>query len=390
VSLLKKLLFIGSGAGAAILVFPMEYVFSKTTATRNIKYDDIAGSGPYDIADAIDSIHGTLSNSGRHLARMSDGKLYCAYHKRSGGTYSMCVKESSDEGATWTNEVVLQTGSDNDGNAIAVDSKDNLHVVWSAKVGTYRQIYYSMWNGSVWSSPLNITYASEHSMLPVIAVDSNDDLHVTYSDAWSPYHVYYTKKTTPAGWSTAVSISTLAGMTSYIQYHSSIAIDSNDYVHVVWYGRASGYSQAQIWYALWNGSWQTPVLVSSGLGTGEPQSNPCIAVDSSDNLHVVWYGQKSVTHPTVYQIYYAKYDGSWSTPLRISTYANQLSQNQYYPTVALDEDDNIHVLWEGRASGYTAFDCIWYAVYTTSWATPTPVQSSYDSAYPNLRWSKYP
>ena len=166
---------------------------------------------------------------------------------------------------------------------------------------------------------------------------SDGTLYVVYCKLFVVRYQIYVKKSTDGGvtWTDETRISTYAGMESYIQFYPSIAVDSIDYLHVVWMGKATGYT-------------------------------------------------------TINQIWYAKYTTSWATPVRISTYAGMEGYHQFYPSIAVDSIDYLHVVWQGKATGYTDYNKVWYAKYEASWDAPTVLQSTGQNQYPNLRWSRWP
>lgn len=346
----------------------------------------------------------TAYNSQNKPVRTSDGTLYAVYFKQLDGKHQIYVKKSVDGGDTWTDETRISTASgmelyDQYYPSIAVDSNDYLHVVWRGRATgytTYHQIWYAKYTTS-WATPVRIsTYAGmdgEYQKPPSIAVDSSSGyLHVVWYGAATGYanpQIWYAKYT--AGWATPVRISTYAGMDTRLQEYPSIAVDSNDYLHVVFYGYADGYTtNYQIWYTKYTGSWVTPVRISTYVGMDTNyQDNPDIAIDSNDYLHVVWHG-RAAGYTTYRQIWYAKYTTSWATPRRLSSYAGMDVNDQRWPPIAVDSNDYLHVLWHGKATGYTDEEKVWYRKYTTSWQDPVCLHVAGRNRLPNLRWSRYP
>ncbi len=282
--------------------------------------------------------------------------------------------------------------------SIAVDSSDHLHVVWSGQAtgfGTY-EIWYNKYDGA-WAGPVRIsTYAGmdvDHQRTPSIAVDGSDNLHVVWDGQATGFgtaeQIWYVKY--DGAWSDPVRISTYAGMESYLQSEAGIAIDSSDNLHVVWYGQATGFITAnQIWYSKYTDVWADPVRISTYAGM-EVLGNdrPSIAIDSNDYIHIAWYGL-ATGFTTISQIWYNKYDGAWAGPVRISTYDGMETYNQTMPSIAVDSSDDVYVVFQGKATLYIDFNKIWYAKYETSWGTPELLQDMGEIANPNIRWSRYP
>jgi hypothetical protein len=75
------------------------------------------------------------TGAGRRLARTSDGTLCAVYAKLVGGVSHVFFQDSIDGGATWDHEQQLSEGvTANQYPAIAVDSKDDLHIVYQGSV----------------------------------------------------------------------------------------------------------------------------------------------------------------------------------------------------------------------------------------------------------------
>jgi len=392
----------GGARRGAFPLDPMEYVFTEGTASPyDVMYDTVHAvpATPVSIA-ASESALATAYQGQRKLIRTSDGTLYATYFKQLAGQYQIYVKKSEDDGATWTDETRISTYANMATNhqnypCIAVDSSDNLHVVWQGRATgytTHRQIWYALYDGE-WQDPVRLSdYAgmeNEYQNDVAIAVDSSDNLHVVWSGSATgfPTHpqIWYVKY--DGSWSTPLRISTKS---LYRDDRPSIAVDSANNIHVVWDGYDTPATGYQINYAKYDGSWSTPIRISTAAGMAlKAQWYSSLALDSDDHLHVVWIGWTTV-HPTYFQTWYALYDGEWQDPVRLSTALNMANNSQGTPSIAVDSLDNIHVLWHGKATGYTTQAVVWYAVYVASWATPVCIQPTGRNMSPNLRWSRWP
>jgi len=94
-----------------------------------------------------------------------------------------------------------------------------------------------------------------------------------------------------------------------------------------------------------------------------------------------------------YQVYVKKSEddgATWTDETLISTYTDMEDYDQERPSIAVDSDDCLHVLWHGMATGYIDFDKVWYAEYTDAWAAPECLQPTGLNKYPNIRWSRWP
>ena len=377
----------------------MQYVLSEVTRLTDLLEVITTMVAPVlSLVSTTEYAYATAYNFQRKLVRTSDGTLYCVYIKQLNGYYQIYVKKSVDNGETWTDETRISTypGMENYYQicpSIAVDSQDRLHVVWYGKATgytTYFQIWYNYFDGS-WHTPVRIsTYLGmeDHDQHYVsIAVDSQDRIHVVWAGRTVNYpsydQIWYNYF--DGSWHTPVRISTYAGMENRSQIYPSIAVDSLDRLHVVWQYYMSYW---QIWYNYYDGVWHSPVRISTYTGMENyHQQYVSIAVDSQDRIHVVWTGKATAGGD---QIWYAYYDGVWHTPIRISTYLGMENYGQTYPSIAVDSQDRIHVVWTGRATGYTDYDKVWYAKYDGEWSTPECLQPTGQNTYPNLRWSRYP
>jgi hypothetical protein len=164
-----------------------------------------------------------------------------------------------------------------------------------------------------------------------------------------------------------------AGSNASTQHYTSIAVDNQGTIHVVWTdwrndadkehiigGGIDGVNNADIYYTNSNDGGMTfgpNVKVNSGDGTSW-QWVPDIAVDNGGKIHVVWEDWRDdadgeyipftggIDGVNDSSIYYAQsLDGgqTFSSPLRIDD-DSQLSV-QGVPEIDIDGNENIHVIW---------------------------------------------
>jgi hypothetical protein len=203
---------------------------------------------------------------------------------------------------------------------------------------------------------------------------------------WTFYNKYdgssiyqmYGKKSVDGGasWTGEVQLSSISGA-SKAAYYAVVNVDSNDNVHVVWGeddgGTSWGYEQFH--YRGWNGSvWSTDTTLTSGSHHHYLES---MAVDSGNNLHVAYYEGGS---PSAIR-YLRKPSGSaWDSQ---ATICYEGSYNQLWPSLDVDKNDVIHVVWSGYYNGGGAYAQVRYTKSSNggnSWdAVQNLTSNSYDS-----------
>lgn len=88
--------------------------------------------------------------------------------------------------------------------------------------------------------------------------------------------------------------------------------------------------------------WSAPEQASD-IG-GQNQTRISIAIDSKGTVHSVWEsGQLQINYA------YKVQGDSWSVPIILSSTASR------YPKLIIDNQDNIHVVWQGLGSQYLGF-----------------------------------
>ena len=143
--------------------------------------------------------------------------------------------------------------------------------------------------------------------------------------------------------------------------YAFIAVDSAGTAHVVWFEWDVGES----WYnAGTPGDWPDPELLSTHSDYW--QEDPRLALDPDDNVHVVWEGYDADGYDWL--IWYAdNAGGAWSTPENISPD----DSSPYSPNIAVDSVGAAHVVFHGHNETHGG-DCS--VVYATNaggdWSYP--------------------
>lgn len=188
-----------------------------------------AGSSTVAVGGDIDV---TSYSHQRKLARTSDGALHTVYYKTNGTSKQIFYASSGDEGITWVEEQISFPPLDKDQwcPSIAVDSQDNIHVVWHGSgwgVNALKyNIQYRMRSPSGWQEWIGLTAIDQYQYDPSIAVDSEDNVHVAWrGKGWGTYtghnNIQYLVKTS-SGWQAQEGLTDVASD----QSHPAIALDS--------------------------------------------------------------------------------------------------------------------------------------------------------------------
>jgi hypothetical protein len=295
----KRLTWAGSGATMpAIACDSNDYVY--------IVYYD-ASAGDYEIRLKQSRDGGTSWISKRltwtawnsadpDIVIDSNDHIHLVWHEGTNGIEDIYYKKSTDNGDSWTTGLQLTS---NTGYSlypsIATDSNNDIHIVWRDGTPGYEEIFYlkSTDGGTTWTSK-RLTWAKTTLYDPDIAIDSNDNLYLVWSDGGN----IYGKKSTNGGtsWSTRKLTWTLGTSMS-----PAITISpSSDHIHLVWQ-EAPYLEDFEILHKVSTDSGVNWTNTRLSWNTGD-SDYPAVAVDSSDHSHVVWQDKT----PSNYEIFYAK------------------------------------------------------------------------------------
>ncbi|MEW6189268.1 MAG: S-layer homology domain-containing protein, partial [Actinomycetota bacterium] len=121
---------------------------------------------------------------------------------------------------------------------IAADKNGNVHVVWEkAVISTNYEVYYRKFNGTSWEPLSNLSGSPAFSYNPSITTDKGGNAHVVWHEATALTNreIYY-KKFDGTSWSSVVNLSNNSGRSE----NPSIVADAGANPHVVWQDSTPG------------------------------------------------------------------------------------------------------------------------------------------------------
>jgi PKD repeat protein len=244
------------------------------------------------------------------------------------------VRYAKLSGATWQITDLPFSASGNRTIDIALDASDNAHISYQdSNLVTY--IFVNEKWGSFWYRPMfsNGTFCCNDNHNS-IALNSSGTPYISFYD-FVAHNLKYAEEIThsPSTWTNyTVDSNGLVGL------NTSIAIDSSDNIHISYYD----ITNADVKYATnASGSWVLSTIDSSGI---VGYSGISLAMDSNDKAHVVYFDN-------VYDDlkYTTNSSGTWTSSVvdsNISRFQNSL------PTVeiAIDSSNNLHIIYYSQGS----------------------------------------
>jgi hypothetical protein len=238
------------------------------------------------------------------LAIDSQDNLHCTWNQYDEHSESFDVFYSRYDGQSWSQPVNISLHGHQEGfsllSSLVVDSKDNIHAVWDKSEWGGYDVYYSFYNDTIWSTPLQLSQSESEDKTPALTVDENDNLHVVW--AYNGNALLY-RRFDGSSWTDADTINT----DYFYVGNPCIVTDSQCYPKVCYLGVSADLETCYVFYSECDGSvWSLPFNVSSPLVRAKWVT---LAIDSSDNIYTVW----SAKSPEKEDIFIRTFDGGvWS------------------------------------------------------------------------------
>jgi hypothetical protein len=194
---------------------------------------------------------------------------------------------------TWSSGLSLEAD-------VAVDSGSGVHVVWEDDASGDLEVYYrgSSDGGLNWSPAKRLTWSADSPDFPSVAAGSGGSIHVVWRGGTpANYEIFYRSSPTGgASWNTAKQLTWSTGGSE----DPALGVGSNGVIHLVWQDDAPGNSEV---YHKQSGNGGTTWSAGERLTWNSGHSGiPALAIDSTGNIHVVWYDNT----PGNFEIYYVR------------------------------------------------------------------------------------
>jgi hypothetical protein len=248
----------------------------------------------------------------------------------------------------WSSPAAIFEGETTLGFPAAVtDTEGKVHVLWGAPPSEGQSssvLYYSRWDQTSWSRPVEILSVDEGMAQSPILAFAEPYLHAVWSDG-STGAVFYGRSYpsdafSPSGWSQQrISDETVEG------YTPAMTVDLLGQLHVVYAvpfneGRGIYYTRTDD-----NGeSWQEAVQLFDAVSEGwSSVDHPDVTVDEYGVIHVVWVRAPLPDYGLPQGVYYAQsadHGETWTTAVLLADGAYD------WPQVAATLTGQIVVTWQ--------------------------------------------
>lgn len=282
----------------------------------------------------------------------------------------------------WSPAIQLTNGAVNSLHpSVVVDSAGRVHAAWFEANGANGsgEILYAVQVDDAWSPPFSLSRhdnARGAALVELALTPANELMAIwiesDYLHASTLYYRYKPLTATSSAWSAPVALTDnrLVGFPAMATH--------NDALYAVWPTTTDDDDYADtIMMSVWrHGAWSSAQSLPLTTGTFDTAR---IAFDSRGWLHLAWNGNFSNAPADLnqYQIRYSVYDGTqWSAPVNVS----QTNTYAFWPALAVDGQDNVHLIWLNTLialeEGAPIFETVYYQRLTATGWLPAPVQLS--------------
>jgi hypothetical protein len=326
---------------------------------------------------------GVALSSGPQMAVDMTGTLHLIWMDDTPGQADLYYIKSADQGITWSDSEYVATPLESEDGSLTVDSTGRVHACWCEQSYEEYRLRYAQRTASGWSLQATAVVTDSEMSYPAIA-EAAGDLHVVWSNkpSYDGPSLYYIRKPTSGGaWSDAAVVADTAPASLY----TKMAVDTSDNLHVVWQEYSSPYEIMYVSGTVGTETtWSAPITISAALPV--TATIPDIHVDSS--VHIV-FGVDVEGQEDTQDVYYVNFPvGSTGSISPTVIPGSRVEVSQELPTwaspsIASDGAGILHVVWNGMKDG-DSYDRIYHVMSDdqgASWSQPMAI--SPDDAWPD-------
>ena len=292
------------------------------------------------------------------LALDSTNKKYLSYYDAT----NKVLKFATNSSGTWTTTTVDNMPDVGQYSHIAVNpAGTKIHISYYDY--THKHLKYAAGTNSAgvvsWTTATVDTSSSDTGQYSSVAVDSSGYVHISYYDNTQGYLMY--ADNVSGSWNTNPLDSTAS-----VGQYSSIAVDSNGKVHICYYD-----STGNLKYATnVSGTWNNSTVVDSAYNTYINYSTryyqfgtyTSIAIDSNNAIHIAYhqasYQYSSTPYNYTYKLKYAtNSSGAWITYAvdDINTSYNYYANDTGWDSITVDSNGKVHISYYDSTNGYLKY-----------------------------------
>ena len=241
----------------------------------------------------------------------------------------------------WLDAVAISDCSDNIDAIypkIAVDSQDNIHIVWwERKNDTTSHLLYRIREDNIWGEAIEVIESSDTKEVVIIALE-NDNLLFLYNNNDLDRYLNLFYKVYEIDNVTFTEEYQLTN-SSYFSVCPDVTVDSKNNIHLIWCDKGENYNCSEAYYMQFFIGDILPsniTLLSNDDGIGTLHTT--IHLDILENIHIAW-----VDTSNNLELYYRYYtNGLWNPITSINNKENSATR----PTLCSDKENNLHFIWQ--------------------------------------------
>jgi hypothetical protein len=278
------------------------------------------------------------------------GTIYVASTRSESGDSNISFSFSTDGGNTFSPNITVSDASSGIQNhpSLTLSEYGNIYIAWEDSRNINDDIYFTnSTNGGLSFSPnlrINDDVGTSAQWKPCITSYSEANVFAVWEDNRNGEWEIYFSNSSDGGDTFSPDIMVNDNIRNAWRLTSSIAVDNEGNIFVLWSDDRG--DDWDIYFANSTDFGQTfsPDKRINDDSSGELHWDPRIAVDSKGDIYCVWEDNRDGIGPDIY--FSKSTDGGNTFSPNIKINDNIDSSAQMQPSIAIDDSDNIYVVWE--------------------------------------------